>query len=169
MSASTSTCLLSTHEAATAFVKSYGAAISLTQEPNVTAKTIAAALVRHYGPSFTAYDHGHIVAAPANDPNFWMTGVTKHLQRFEESGLGWDMKLSEFRVEVVSKSAAKCHVTWSITPAKGEGWAWTNVYGWKDSGEVGDDGLRGAFESVISDDETDKLLQRVPGFIDIEV
>jgi hypothetical protein len=44
------------------------------------------------------------------------------------------------------------------------------VYGWRDGGEVGaDDGLKGAFESVVSDDETEKLMQRVPGFMEIEV
>jgi hypothetical protein len=157
-------------EAATAFVKSYGAAISLTQNPDITAEEIAAALVRHYGSSFTAYDHGYTIAAPANEPNFWLTGVTTHLQRFQSSGLGWNMQLSDFRIEPTSDSAAKCHVTWSISPAKGEGWEWTNVYGWRDGGEVGaDDGLKGAFESVVSDDETEKVMQRVPGFMEIEV
>ena len=43
------------------------------------------------------------------------------------------------------------------------------MYAWKDGGEVGEDGLKGAFESVVSDDETEKLMQRVPGFMDIEV
>lgn len=79
------------------------------------------------------------------------------------------MKLSGFRIEVVSENAAKCHVTWSISPVTGEGWEWTNVYGWREGGEVGADGLKGAFESVVSDEETEKLFQRVPGFIEIEV
>ena len=159
-----------TLESATTFVKSYGAAIGLTQRPNVTAQEIAVALVRHYGPLFTAYDHGYTIAAPANEPDFWLKGVTTHLQRFQKSGLGWDMELSNFRIEVTSESTAKCHVTWSISPARGEGWAWTNVYEWKDEGAgIEADGLRGAFESVVSDDETEKLLQRVPGFIEIEV
>ena len=51
-----------------------------------------------------------------------------------------------------------------------DGWEWTNVYGWKDGGEaVADDGLRGAFESVVSDGETEELFRRVPDFIEIEV
>lgn len=70
----------------------------------------------------------------------------------------------------MSEQAAKCHVTWSISPKTGEGWEWTNLYGWRDGGEVGaEDGLKGAFESVVSDEETEKLFQRVPGFIEIEV
>jgi hypothetical protein len=50
-----------------------------------------------------------------------------------------------------------------------EGWAWTNVYVWRDEGEVGEDGLRGFFGSVASDDETEQLMQRVPGFMQLEV
>ena len=157
-------------EAATAFVKSYGAAIALTQTPNITAEEIAAALVRHYSSTFTVYDHGHVVAAPPNNPDFWLKGVTAHLKRFQKSRLGLDMRLSGFRIEVVGEDAAKCHVTWSISPANREGWTWTNVYGWKDGGEVGaGDGLRGAFESVVSDEETEELFRRVPGFMEIEV
>jgi hypothetical protein len=160
----------STLEAATAFVKSYSAAIARTHNPNTTAEEIATALVRHYGSAFTAYDHGHVVAAPPNDPDFWLKGVTTHLKRFQKSGLGWDMKLSDFRIEVVGEAAAKCHVTWSISPARQEGWEWTNVYGWKDGGEVGaENGLRGAFESVVSDQETEELFRRVPGFLEMEV
>lgn len=159
-----------TLEAATAFVKSYSAAIARTHNPNITAEEIAAALVRHYGSAFTAYDHGHVVAASPNDPNFWLKGVTTHLKRFQKSGLGWDMKLSDFWIEVVGEYAAKCHVTWSISPANQEGWEWTNVYGWRDGGEVGkEDGLRGAFESVVSDEETEELFRRVPGFLEIFV
>lgn len=155
-----------TLEAATAFVKSYGAAIALTHNPNTTAEEIAAALVRHYGSTFTAYDHGHVVAAPPNDPDFWLKGVTTHLKRFWKSGLGWDMQLSDFRIEVVGEVAAKCHVTWSILPVDREGCTWTNVYGWRDGGEVGaEDGLTGAFESVVSDKETEELFRRVPGFL----
>lgn len=157
-------------EAATAFVESYGAAIALTQRPNITAEEIAAALVRHYGSTFTAYDHGHVVTAPADDSEFWLKGVTTYLKRFQKSGLGLDMKLGAFRIEVVSEAAAKCHVTWSISPANMDGWEWTNVYGWRDGGEaVADDGLRVAFESVVSDGETEELFRRVPDFIEIEV
>jgi hypothetical protein len=156
---------------ASAFVKSYGSAIALTQNPNTTAQEISTALVRHYAPTFTAYDHGYTISAPANDTNmdFWLTGVTTHLKRFQKSGLGWDMQLSDFRVEVVGEAEAKCHVTWSIKPLDREGWAWTNVYVWRDEGEVGEDGLRGLFGSVVSDEETERLMQRVPGFVQLEV
>jgi hypothetical protein len=160
----------STLEAATAFVRSYGAAIALTQNPHTTVEEIATALVRHYSPHFTANDHGHTVTAPPNSPSFWLSGVTTHLKRFQKSGLGLDMKLSDYRIEVVGERAAKCHVTWWIQPGEGsEGWGWTNVYGWRDGGEVGGDGLRGMFESVVSDEETEELFRRVPGFLEIEV
>jgi hypothetical protein len=43
------------------------------------------------------------------------------------------------------------------------------VYGWRDGGEVSEDGLRGLFESVVSDEETEELFRRVPGFLEIEV
>ena len=82
------------------------------------------------------------------------------------------MQLRDFRIEIVSESPAeaKCHVTWGIEPVNGvEGWVWTNVYGWRDGGEVGEDGLEGAFVSVVSDEETEELFKRVPGFVEIEV
>lgn len=154
---------------ATAFVQSYGSAIALSQDPNIFAETIAKALVRHYAPTFTANDHGHIVTAPPKDPLFWLNGVTTHLKRFQKSGLGWDMRLTDFRIEVVDDATADCHVTWAIEPKDREGWSWTNVYTWKDGGEVGEDGLRGAFVSVVSDEETEELFKRVPSWIEIEV
>ena len=88
------------------------------------------------------------------------------MKRFWKSGLGWDMQLSDFRIEVVGEVAAKCHVTWSILPVDREGCTWTNVYGWRDGGGGGaEDGLTGAFESVVSDKETEELFRRVPGFL----
>jgi hypothetical protein len=169
MSTTTSPSSTSPLEAATAFVQSYGAAISLTQKPHTTVPEIASALVRHYSPTFTAHDHGHTVTAPPDSPSFWLSGVTTHLKRFQKSGLGLNMKLSDYRIEVEGEKAAKCHVTWFIQPVEGEGWGWTNVYGWRDGGEVSEDGLRGLFESVVSDEETEELFRRVPGFLEIEV
>lgn len=169
MSTTTPTTNSNAIESATAFVKSYGAAIALTHQPDSTIETVATALVRHYAPAFTAYDHGYTITVPANEPEFWLKGVMTHLKRFQKSGLGWNMKLSDFRIEVVSEFEAKCHVTWSIEPLDREGWAWTNVYVWRDEGEVGGDGLRGAFGSVVSDDETEQLMRRVPGFMELEV
>lgn len=158
-----------TKSAAEAFTRSYGAAISLTQQPNYSATEIAAALVRHYSPNFTAYDHGYTIS-PSNDPEFWLKGVTMHLERFQKAGLGWKMELQSSRVEVTSADAAKCHLTWAIEPESTsgvEGWSWTNVYGWRD-GEVDDrDGLRGAFVDVISDEETEGLMKNVPGFMEL--
>lgn len=154
---------------ATAFVQSYGSAIGLTQEPNISAETVAKALVRHYAPTFTAHDHGHVVTAPPNDALFWLIGVTTHLKRFQKSGLGWDMRLTKSQIEVVDESTANCHVTWAIEPKDREGWNWTNVYTWKDRGEIGEDGLRGAFVSVVSDEETEELFSRIPEWMEIEV
>jgi hypothetical protein len=154
---------------ATAFIKSYGSAIALTHQPNTTATTIASALTAHYASTFTAHDHGHTITAPHNDPDFWLKGATKHLQRFQKAGLGWQMSLSDFRIEVVDESTAKCYLTWEIEPLEREGWSWTNMYLWRDEGETEEGGLRGAFGCVECDEETEGLMRRVPGFMELEV
>lgn len=151
--------------AAEAFARSYGKAIDLTTK-DVSAEVIATALVRHYSPNIICFDHGHIITA-GNDHDFWQIGVTKHLKRFQGTGLGWKMKLKDCRVEVVSASAAACHLTWELFPTEGDGWSWTNVYGWRDGDSTSPNGSKGAFEYVISDNETEALLSRIPGFLEL--
>jgi hypothetical protein len=155
--------------AAEAFCRSYGEAIALTTQEGVSAETIATALVAHYSPKYVAFNHGHTITANDDDPNFWQAGVTKYLQTFQKTGLGWKMKLRDYRVEVVSRSAAACYLTWEFLPAKGDGWAWTNVYGWRDGESTSPDGSQGAFEYAVSDNETEELLKRVPGFMELYV
>jgi hypothetical protein len=153
--------------AAEAFCRSYGEAIDLTNQKEVSAEEIATALIRHYTPKYVSFNHGHVITA-GDDPNSWQPGVTKYLQTFQKiSGLGWKMKLQNYRVEVLSASAAACYLTWEIFPAKGDGWSWTNVYGWRDGESMGPNGSKGAFEYSVSDNETEMLLKNVPNFMEV--
>lgn len=152
--------------AAEAFCRSYGEAIDLTTKDGVSAEEIATALVAHYSPKYVSFNHGHVITAN-DDPDFWQAGVTKYLQNFQKTGLGWKMKLKDYRVEVLSGSAAACHLTWEIMPAKGDGWSWTNVYGWRDGESTSPNGSKGAFEYSISDNETEMLLKNAPGFMEL--
>jgi hypothetical protein len=152
--------------AAEAFCRSYGEAIDLTNPEVVSAEAIATALVGHYSPKYVSFDHGHTVIA-GDDPNFWKAGATKYLQTFQKTGLGWKMKLQNYRVEVLSVSAATCHLTWEISPAKGDGWSWTNLYGWRNGDSTSPNGSKGAFEYSVSDNETEELMKRVPEFMEL--
>jgi hypothetical protein len=152
--------------AAEAFSRSYGEAIDLTTQEGVSAEELATALVGHYSPKFVSFNHGHVTSA-GDDANFWQAGVTKYLQTFQKAGLGWKMRLQNYRVEVLTPSAAACHLTWEIMPANGDGWSWTNVYGWRDGESTSPNGSKGAFEYTVSDNETDELLKRVPGFMEL--
>jgi hypothetical protein len=152
--------------AAEAFSRSYGEAIDLTTKDGVSAEEIATALVAHYSPKYVSFNHGHVITAN-DDPNFWQAGVTKYLQTFQKTGLGWKMKLKDYRVEALSGSAAACYLTWEIFPAKGDGWSWCNVYGWRDGDATSPNGSKGAFEYSVSDNETEMLLKNVPGFMQL--
>ena len=154
-------------EAAEAFSRSYGEAIDLTHQDGASAEIIANALVGHYSPKIVCFNNGRIITASDDDPNFWQTSVTQYLQTFQKTGLGWKMKLQDYRVETLSDSAAACHLTWEFMPAKGEGWSWTNVYGWRDGDSTSPNGSKGAFEYVVSDNETGELLKRIPGFMEL--
>ena len=152
--------------AAEAFCHSYGEAIDLTNQEGVSAEAIATALVAHYSPKYVSFNHGHVITAN-DDPNFWQAGVTKYLQTFQKTGLGWKMKLQNYRVEVLSGSAAACHLTWEISPEKGDGWSWTNLYGWRNGEATSPNGSNGAFEYSVSDNETEELMKRVPKFMEL--
>lgn len=152
--------------AAEAFSRSYGEAIDLTQQEGVSAERIATALVQHYSPKIVCFDHGYTITA-GDEPKFWQTNVTTHLQRFQKTGLGWKMKLRDYRVEVLSDSAAACHLTWEFLPSRGESWSWTNVYGWRDGDAMSPNGSKGAFEYVVSDNESGELMRRIPGFMEL--
>ena len=86
-------------------------------------------------------------------------GCREQLERFERFGLGYDLRMPEFRVEQVAADSALCHITWEIHPPAGmEGFRWTNVYGYRRRGESE------GFEFNISDNEIGSLLERFPDF-----
>lgn len=152
-------------EAAQAFVRSYADAMELSLDPNTPLETCATALSSHYAPNFVAFTKGYVIST-GEDPDFWHKGVLTHLKRFQKAGLGWKIHLKASRVEALSDTAAACFITWEIEPAKGEGWCWENIYGWR--GGQGE-GAKGGWEYTVSDNEFDELIKRYPKFMELEV
>lgn len=167
--------------AATEFTTSYANAMCLTSHlPTINVSLTAAALAAHYGPNTTAYTHGHSVPIGSDA----VAGIAMHLQRFERSGLGCDIRMADCRVEAVSDGSAMCWITWKIRPKdKGvEGWTWENVYGYRRAvgaemgtvkrigGEGKEEGWEkpeGWWELIVSDNEVSGILERVPDFMEL--
>lgn len=138
-------------ERANEFCRSYGAAMASRQ---------GKAIAGHYGFPYVSFTSGYVSSfkdqAEADD------SVQAHLDRFERSGLGLDIRLADFRVEPVSDGSALCHLQWEIHPENGAaGWAWGNVYGLRQT----PDGQH--FEFNVSDNEIGELLARYPDFMSL--
>ncbi len=136
-------------ERANQFCRSYGDAMASRR---------GEAIAGHYGFPYISFTSGYISsfsdAAEAN------AMVQAHLDRFERSGLGLDIRLADFHVVPVSSGSALCHLTWEIHPENGdEGWAWLNIYGLRQSADAQH------FEFNISDNEIGELLSRYPDFM----
>ena len=126
------------------------------RNPDVTTSSCAAALAAHYLPGLVAFVFGHHHSLATQED--WKEGIKQHLENFEKSGLGYDIRLAKSRVESVSANSAMCFVTWKILPNNGvEGWEWENVYGYR----LGMDGKEG-WEFIVSDNEVAGLIQRAP-------
>ena len=92
--------------------------------------------------------------------------VQEHLERLKDSGLGYDVRKVNYRVEVVSQGSALCFITWEVVPGAdwkgGAGWQWENCYFYR----LKMDGTEG-WEGVISDGEIGGLLQHIPDFFSL--
>ena len=147
---------MSCKASAEAFVQSYASAMHTAQDQDVTISSCAAALGAHYLPGLTSYAFGQQFSLSTRDE--WIEGVKRHLEKFEKSGLGYDIRLAKYRVESVSAGSAMCYVTWQILPKNNvEGWDWENVYGYR----LGLDGKEG-WEFIVSDNEVAGVMQRAP-------
>ncbi|AGH48290.1 MULTISPECIES: hypothetical protein [Sphingomonadales] len=132
------------------FCRSYGDAMASGK---------AGALADHYGFPYVSFTGGYI--SRFEDRAEADAMVQAHLDRFQRSGLGLDIRLADYRVEPVSGTGALCHLRWEIHPEKGEGWAWDNVYGLRQTA----DGQH--FEFNVSDNEFGELLARYPDFMSV--
>lgn len=158
---------------AEAYCRSYAEAVNLLARDKATSTTnLAEAIFSHYmQPGFTVFSLGQ--RTTMDDGNTTLPGVKSYLDRWVELGLGLDLRMNKYRVEVVSDlpqqggGLALCRITWSIHPPAGsewhgKGWDWDNVYAFRvPPGQ--DDGY---FEFVVSDNEIAALLQRCPNFMD---
>lgn len=133
---------------AEAFCRSYGEA---------AASGRAEAITGHYGFPYVSFSSGYV--SQFDNREQADAQVAAHLLRFEDKGLGHDIRLIDYRVEPVSNGAALCHLRWQIFPQNGlESWVWSNVYGLRQTA----DGQY--FEFNISDNEVSELLTRYPDF-----
>lgn len=138
-------------ERANQFCRSYGEAMASRR---------GKAIAGHYGFPYVSFTSGHI--STFKDQAEADAMVQAHLDRFERSGLGLDIRLADFRVEAVSGGSALCHLKWEIHPENGDqGWAWSNVYGLRQT-----DGAQ-HFEFNISDNEIGELMTRYPNFMSL--
>lgn len=138
-------------ERANGFCRSYGEAMASRR---------AEAIAGHYGFPYVSFTSGYI--STFSDRDEANASVQAHLDRFERSGLGLDIRLAGFRVEAVSGGSALCHLKWEIHPENGHaGWAWDNVYGLRQSEDAQH------FEFNISDNEIGELLARYPDFMNL--
>ncbi|SNS93531.1 hypothetical protein SAMN06295912_1255 [Sphingomonas laterariae] len=120
----------------------------------------AQALADHYGFPYVSFTGGHISRFDDRDEADAM--VQAHLDRFERSGIGIDIRLANYRVEPVSGGAALCHLDWEIHPKNGAaGWSWSNVYGLRQTPDSQH------FEFNVSDNEFGELLARYPDFMSV--
>ena len=131
------------------FCHSYGEAM---------ARSDSAGLVGHYGFPYISFTNGYITSFDSVEQA--NAAVASHVERFDTTGLGSDIRLTDYRVEAASPTSALCHLTWEIFPANATpGWAWTNIYGLRQ----GPDSQH--FEFNISDNEIGELLGRFPDFM----
>lgn len=148
----------SIYRAAEAHSRSYAEAVRLGSK-DVAVCQIAEKVHSHYGPRFTSFVLGQVLSL-AGGTEEGVQRVTQHLERFNKAGLGLDIELVKLKIEVVSEDAAACFLTWRIYPQKESvaGWDWTNLYGFRRL-----EG-KGVWEYAVSDQEIQRLLQRVPDF-----
>lgn len=138
-------------ERAAAFCRSYGEAMATGG---------AGRLVDHYGFPYVSFTLGHV--SRMEDRADADAAVQAHLDRFERSGLGVDIRMAEHRVEPVSGGSALCHIRWEIHPQNGApGWSWDNVYGLRQTPDAQ------YFEFNVSDNEFGELLGRYPDFMSV--
>ncbi|KAK3062424.1 hypothetical protein LTS18_004078 [Coniosporium uncinatum] len=152
-------------EAAESFTAAYASAMQC--DTTTSLSDCASLLVSHYGPSFTSFTLGHVIEL--GNSSQALKSVENHLKRFNASGLGYDIAMTEHRIDVLSAGSALCHVTWQIKPKAEsgvEGWKWTNCYGFRRNGNGEGNGW---WEFVVSDQEYEQLVGRMPGFMGIEV
>lgn len=138
------------------FVQSYASAMHTAQSPDATSTSCATALASHYLPGMTRYTFGHKHCFETQADS--VAGIKAHLEAFERSGLGYDIRLRRSSVESLSSHSAICWLTWGITPKNGAvGWSWQNVYGYR-LGQGGEEG----WEFVVTDNELAGVMQRAP-------
>jgi len=152
-------------EAADSFTTSYASAMQSGSTTSL--QDCASRLASHYGPSFTSFTLGHVMEMGNSSQALKM--VEDHLKRFNASGLGYDIAMTERRIEILSAGSALCHITWQIKPRPEsglEGWKWTNCYGFRRDGNG--EG-KGWWEFVVSDQEYEQLMGRLPGFMGTQI
>ncbi|KAK4444805.1 hypothetical protein QBC34DRAFT_442167 [Podospora aff. communis PSN243] len=148
-----------TKQLALATLTGYAHALTSGAAASLSIPDISSQMARYYLPGCTAFTLGTINAFP--DEAFTRSMIQNQLERFTSLGVGINMRLEKARIEVISETSAACWATFAITPKNGEGWSWTNVYGFR-AIEGRENGLKGGWEWVVGDGEMTELLARYP-------
>ncbi|KAK0613978.1 hypothetical protein B0T14DRAFT_527410 [Immersiella caudata] len=146
-------------EFAIATLEGYAQALTDGAACSLPIPEISAQIAKYYLPGCTAFTIGTINTFP--DEKITTSMIQNQLNRFASLGVGINMRLEKARIEVMSQTSAACWATFSIKVENGEGWSWTNVYGFR-MVEGRGNGLRGGWEWVNGDGEMVELLQRYP-------
>jgi hypothetical protein len=155
--------------AAKTAVAAYASAISLAGNASIPYSTTAEAMAELYHPNFTSFTLGTVTVFP--DKAFARAAIEANLVQYNNSGLGTDFRYERSRIEAVGGTSAVVWITWRIIPAKrelggrggearGKGWTFTDVYGFR----VPAEGQSGAWEWSNADDEYEKLAENYPEY-----
>ncbi|KAK4997627.1 hypothetical protein LTR66_002991 [Elasticomyces elasticus] len=170
---------MTAHALATAYITSYANAMHLSASPSTTPSQCATALGAHYGPGMVSFGCGSTFTFPSTATA--SANILTHLERFSRAGLGWNIRMVEHEVQVVSDGptgSALCWITWEIRPVEVgvgdrgagsgvEGWRWRNLYGWRGGPGEGEVQKEGRWEFAVWDEEIKGLLRRVPDFLEL--
>jgi len=144
---------------ALATLASYADALTRGAASSLPIREISSQMAKYYLPGCTAFTLRTITPFP--DEEFASSMIQSQLERFVSLGVGINMRLEEARIEVISQTSAACWATFSVSIKNGEGWSWTNVYGFR-MVEGRENGLKGGWEWVNGDGEMVELLGRYP-------
>lgn len=118
-----------------------------------TGKAVAA----HYVYPFVSFSLGYVNTF--TDLAHAEAQCGAQIARYDRAGIGYDIRLKDFKVTPVSETAALCDVTWEFHPANGMApFSWSNIYGYRRKGD------EEGFEFTIADNQVAAFLARVPNF-----
>lgn len=119
------------------------------------------AIMSYFLEDMMLFDHGMLVQLGNGEKA--VTILNLHRQKLKDKGIGVEFRLKSHTLHVLSSSSVLCWATWEIDSVdqKIGRLEWTNGYYYR----ARKDGKAG-FEMILSDNETEILLQKFPDWYD---